>query len=191
MVRWLRGLVGRHEEKPNGRRSHRRPGVLLEFEGIERPPEDLLVRLRNIDPRVELFGVGDGNWWLMRRIETRDRRRIAGNMLASTLVTPKNRWIRLNAKLAYRGFGMIADFYGAPDGRIVNHFQRVDWKDRHGVLDAEFETSLLYSDDTIGRRDRLAVLRSKLDQDSRSIHRYAFRHPVSSSGSHLRRRTTA
>ena len=144
-----------------------------------------------IDPRVELFGVGEGNWWLMRRIETRSRRHIAGNMLAKTLVTPKNRWIRLNAKLAYRGFGMIGDFFGPPDGRIVEHFRRVDWKDRHGVLEAEFEASLLYSDGTINQRDRLAILRSKLDQDSRSIYRHAFRHPVTSSGSHLRRRTTA
>jgi hypothetical protein len=182
LFRFFRSLWSRQEGEgePKGRSNV--PKALIELEGVERPPDDLLRRLREIDPHVELLGVGNGIWWLGRVSDNQHRRRIATNILKQTRVVEKNRWVRLNARLALRGFAMVSDWQGEPNSRILLDFQRKDWKVRTGIADLEFEERLLVSDGTTGLQRRLDVLRDKTDSDHRSIFNHVMRGSRSVSG---------
>lgn len=160
------------------RRRHRvRPLVALE--GLERPPDDLLRRLRAITPTLELIGIGEGIWWLGRVEWNRDRYTKSVSLLKGSLAIEKNRWVRLQAKLAIRGFGKISEWQATPNSRILLDWQRKDWKERHNLLDAEFEDRLLESDGTMDTLRRKRLLRDKNYSENRDIARHAFRHPVS------------
>lgn len=164
-------------EKP-GTRSHRiRP--LIELEGVERPPDDLLRRLREITPTLELLGIGNDIWWLLRHEHNRERYRKSVEILRTSLAVEKNRWVRLQAKLAIRGFGKISEWQGNPDSRILLDWQRKDWKERHGLLDAEFEARLLESDGTMHTQRRKRILQDKRESEGRDIWRHSFRKPTS------------
>lgn len=174
LFRFLRGLWRRQDDDAVEGCSNA-PKPLVELEGVERPPDDLLRRLREIDPRLELLGVGNGIWWLGRVVWTRDRHRIAANILKTTHVNDRNRWIRLNAKLGLRGFGFVSDWQGEPTSRILLDYQRRDWKFRNGVADAEFDERMLYSDGTMEMNHRLDVLRDKTHSDKNAIFNYQMR----------------
>lgn len=164
------------------RRTSKRPKPLIELEGIARPPDDLLRRLREIDPRVELLGVGNDIWWLGRVVFSQQRYHKATNVLKKVRPVDRNRWTRLNAKLALQGFGLISDWQGYADSRILLDFERKDWKLRHGAADDEFEERMRYSDGTIDTERRLALLRDKLHAEKNDIFDFAMRGKRSVSG---------
>ena len=96
-------------------------------------PEDILERLRSIDPGCELFYAGDGWWWL-GVVKPDSPRRVAAKL--QLLVWEKMSgaqppWpVKRIALLKAQGFGLCGKYRfedGADFGFIIEDFRQSDW----------------------------------------------------------------
>lgn len=117
------------------------------------PSPDLLRRLREVDPSVDLHYVGEGRWALGSVTNNSVRRGIAGRIKRRLdrdgARTVGQYWL---TQLHYRGFGFI-EFYHADElHRAVTDFRRRDKNYRSG-REAAFRRSERESEGAVKRRD--------------------------------------
>ena len=95
-------------------------------------PEDILERLRSIDPGAELFYAGDG-WWWMGVVKPDSERRVAAQLqlLAWENLRQEPPWpVKRIALLKAVGFGLCGKyrFNDGPDfDFIIEDFRKADW----------------------------------------------------------------
>jgi hypothetical protein len=121
---------------------------LIDLPGqLREPSDDLLGRLRAIDPLAEVVYVGNGRWWL-GRVKTDSARCAAGRrmlagLMADTEPLPLGRVEReaalrqreaslLQARLMSQGFSLTSEIVAhEADDRLVEELRRAKYVEQH------------------------------------------------------------
>ncbi|MDZ7418782.1 MAG: hypothetical protein ONB52_21875 [candidate division KSB1 bacterium] len=102
-------------------------------EPLWRPSEELLKRLRSIDPLVEVVYVGQGRYWL-GRVKSDSARRLTGVRMLTRLNDGDGlevTWPELRqAILMSQGFGLLAEVtcQGQPDALLERELRRLTYR---------------------------------------------------------------
>jgi len=158
---------------------------LVEWPAIFDPPPELLRRLRAIRPNAELIYIGDGRWWLGEVRWNSEKARRAGIMIktwwqnrkdegVTVLTDPHHIAFLRDAQLLYQGFAYIREYFGDPDGRIVNDYQRMCWKEDHDILEQEVQHQLSQSDDRTSLQKRIKIVTDRIRAEAKSDHSIIF-----------------
>lgn len=188
-------------------RAHARPVAALpmpsrvSFPHLREAPEDILERLRAIDPTAELLWWGPrvadlqlaggrnartvqvvSPVWLLGTVRQNGARRLAGARLLAMqerLGARGDRDTWRYARLLYQGFATIA-FYPTrdPGAEIVEDFRRRDWLLRFRA-DEEGERLLAEAEGAPQLEVRKQTAREFAEGEGPSIWRFAFKRPVS------------
>lgn len=152
------------------------------------PPDDLVARLREINPEAELLYIGKGKWLLGLVRPDGFRRRMALARIAKLTKILERAYLlpeevkraaalRLwKARLHAEGFKDIALYQtGDPDGSIVEDLREREWTFRHRWKETVRERNREI-DGTAAEEATEARIRDYIRSEGPSIHRTAFRH---------------
>lgn len=138
-MRWLRKLLGgRDDSYPDP------PGRLINIPEEREPSPDLLRRLREFDPRAEVFYAGHGVWYV-GRVKPNSPRRINARSEILSLrkddgFPDEDRMPEMRqAILKEQGFGVVVRevIRGEPDDILVGEFAKAMFVERGGEIDTE------------------------------------------------------
>lgn len=155
---------------------------LVEWPSILHAPPDILRRLRDIRPNAELLYIGEGRWMLGEVRWNWERYRRAVQIIAQWWenrkvegagihLLPQQQAFLRDGILMLQGFVWIRDYHGDPDGRIVNDYSRMCWKEDHGLLDDDFRQMAKESDGQTGLLQRIKMMSDRIRAEGRSDHR--------------------
>jgi hypothetical protein len=163
---------------------------LVEWPGLHDAPE-VRRRLRAIRPNAELLYTWDGIWMLgtvepneYRRREARKLLRLYEERVVADVEMPREKALLLHrgfwrdAALLYQGFLWIRDYHGDPDGRIVEDFRRMCWKEDHGQLDKEYLRMIANSSDEVQLERKVNWWYNEGRYGLKNALRYTSRRPV-------------
>lgn len=139
---------------------------MLDIQATREAPSDVVRRLRELDPSVEVICLGWNRWIVGRMRPTRDTYRIATRMLATYWKMPAAARAAKRGVQRYRfalaalqGFRPVHEYtLSELDGRVVKDFQESQWRMNHSRSDlvAEWEAA-----ETAERERRRALLRDE------------------------------
>lgn len=150
----------------------------MDLPTVREPPEDVLRRLREVNPRAELVYVGEGEWWL-GEVKKNSPRRLGGLRTLERLYKqgPYNPKAALQARLKMQGFGFVGSYvvYGEAWGQIIRWWEFSNWWER-AFSKAERDRQVL---ETVEEGGLNAVARATLvdyiQVQGRWVHRHFMR----------------
>lgn len=147
-------------------------------------------RLRGIRPEAEIIYTGHGNWMLGEYNPTWARylhgvalyqemlnRKAMLGVEDANLAQQRSRY--QDAELLIRGFTWIRDYFGDPDGRIVEDYRRMCWKEDRGELDKEYMMMVTNSSDEGQLQRKMEWYQKQGRPFLRDAAHYAYRRPRS------------
>lgn len=153
----------------------------LDWSAPWKAPDHLARELWAIEAGAELLYLAEGQWVLVSRPERWTladggrRRRLTGWNILEQQRTNPNPVSRRVAQLLLEGCAVLwqGTFDHAPDRSIVEWFREVEWKGRHGYVDAAIDAANMEADGSAQQVRAAQTLEQWKDTEARSIFRYA------------------
>jgi hypothetical protein len=159
---------------------------LIDVPSERETPEELLSDLRRINPAVELYYAGEGEWWV-GEVKPNSERRRRGRIMAARALAAQNWPAWRMGLLMAQGFGLVCKMtlHGYPDSRLVHEYRRKDWHWRQWRAQQEIEEQVLAATEKTRNKEAAARLREDyLATEGRHIFKRYVRGNVSVSMSH-------
>lgn len=156
---------------------------LVDFPSPRSAPDDVMARLREVDPATELVYIGEGLWALgtvcydVRRAKRAHRTLEAERKLPEELRSPGR---YLNAVLDRQGFRRIALFteQEVREGLVVDDWRARDWRLRHQA-DETFNARLKESGNEQQQQDTMKRALDRLHTRGKDLWHHHVLHPHS------------
>ncbi len=153
----------------------------LDWAAPWKAPDSIASALWRIEEGVELLYLAKGQWALVSRPERWTladggrRRRLTGWNILEQQRTNPDPVTRRVAGLLLEGCAVLwqGEFDHAPDHSIVEWFREVEWKGRHGYVDAAIDQHNQEADGSAHQIRAAQSLEQWKETEGRSIFRYA------------------